>query len=97
MMAIRLTNTLNSTNSVERSRSLSKCFISESKEQLKFEVIFEKDYVEEEEDEEKEENEEEENNNSSMDIELFEYEDGRYLLEFLRTGGQIYWPNWERQ
>ena len=68
---------------------LNKCFISESKEQLKFEVIFEKDYVEEEEDEEKEENEEEENNNSSMDIELFEYEDGRYLLEFLRTGGQI--------
>ena len=24
-----------------------------------------------------------------MEIELFEYEKGRYLLEFLRTGGRI--------
>jgi len=67
---------------------LNKCFISGEKEQLKFEVTFENDENEGEEENE-EENEEEENKSCSMDIELFEYEDGRHLLEFLRTGGEI--------
>ena len=67
---------------------LNKCFISGEKEQLKFEVTFENDENEGEEENE-EENEEEENKSCSMNIELFEYEDGRHLLEFLRTGGEI--------
>ena len=65
-----------------------KCFISESKEQLKFEIIFENNENEGEEENE-EEKEDEDNKNCTMDIELFEYEDGRHLLEFLRTGGEI--------
>ena len=49
--------------------------IESSEENLKFEVIFE--------------NEEESQGNCVMDIELFEYENGKYLLEFLRKGGEI--------
>ena len=49
-------------------------FCKESKEALKFEVTFE---------------ETEEKGVCKMDIELFKYEEGRYLLEFLRTRGEI--------
>ena len=49
-------------------------FCKESKESLKFEVTFE---------------ETEERGICKMDIELFKYEEGRYLLEFLRTRGEI--------
>jgi serine/threonine protein kinase len=49
-------------------------FCKESKESLEFEVTFE---------------ETEERGICKMDIELFKYEEGRYLLEFLRTRGEI--------
>ena len=45
-----------------------------SDKSLKFEVKFE---------------ETEEKGNCKVDIELFKYEEGRYLLDFLRTGGEI--------
>ena len=61
-------------------------------EKLKFNIIFNND-EEDEEDEEKEnkeeENKEEENKESVMQIELFEYEDGRHLLEFIRIKGEF--------
>ena len=45
-----------------------------SDKSLEFEVKFEKT---------------EEKGNCKMDVELFKYEEGRYLLDFLRTGGEI--------
>ena len=77
------------------------CLIVAFENKLRFEVTFE--YGEDENDklevkgkkEEKEENEEKEQEkveetfgNCRMEIELFEYEKGKYLLEFLRTGGR---------
>ena len=75
------------------------CLIEASKTKLKFEVTFEygedENYKIEIEDEKEEENEDKEKEkeeetfgNCRMEIELFEYEKGRYLLEFLRTGGR---------
>jgi hypothetical protein len=58
-------------------------------------VIFQKEEDEIENEEKKEENkienkiEDESNKECEMDIELFEYENGGYLLEFLRTEGDI--------
>ena len=49
-------------------------FCKAYEESLKFEVIFQ---------------ETGEKGLCKMDIELFKYEEGRYLLEFLRTGGEI--------
>ena len=46
-----------------------------SRKHLKFEIVFEE--------------EEEEKEDCKMDIELFKYEDGKYLLEFRRTGGKF--------
>ena len=54
------------------------CYIEPSKKDLKFEVIFESEGEEEEETKE-----------CKMIIELFKYEEGEYLLEFRRTGGNI--------
>ena len=53
-----------------------------SEENLKFNLIFYNINDEEE-------KEEEENIKSVMQIELFEYEDGRHLLEFFRTKGEF--------
>ena len=53
--------------------------ISTSNENLKFQIIFENDKDEEFEGEKK----------NIIDIELFEYEDGRYLLEFCRNNGEF--------
>jgi len=50
-----------------------------SNENLKFQIIFENDKDEEFEGEKK----------NIIDIELFEYEDGRYLLEFCRNNGEF--------
>ena len=64
----------------------------EEQEHLKFELGF---YDLEEDDEDKNEKGEEEEEDEDkdkkcvMEIELFQYEDGRYLLEFLRTKGEI--------
>ena len=58
--------------------------IIESKESLKFKITFE-DEVEEEENKDNID----QIANTTMIVELFQYEDGRYLLEFLRTGGEI--------
>jgi serine/threonine protein kinase len=64
----------------------------EEYEHLKFELGF---YDLEEDDEDKNEKGEEEEEDEDkdkkciMEIELFQYEDGRYLLEFLRTKGEI--------
>ena len=54
-----------------------------SEESLKFKITFE--------DEEEEENNNniDQNANTTMIVELFQYEDGRYLLEFLRTEGEF--------
>ena len=48
-------------------------YIKGDEESLKFEIEFE---------------EEEEKEDCKMDIELFKVEDGKYLLEFRRTGGK---------
>ena len=56
------------------------CYVEASKKNLKFEVEF---------DNEGEEEKEEENSESKMVVELFKYEEGGYLLEFRRTGGNI--------
>ena len=53
-----------------------KCFIEASKNNLKFKLIFEYE-------------DDEEHGNCTMDIELFKYEKGGYLVEFLRRGGII--------
>ena len=52
------------------------CTIEPSKEYLKFEISFDSD-------------EENEKGESSMIIELFQFEEGGYLLEFRRTEGEI--------
>ena len=57
-----------------------KSFIETSEKNLKFEVNFGK---------EEEEEEKESKSNCKMIIELFVYDNGKYLLEFLRTGGEI--------
>ena len=57
-----------------------KSFIETSEKNLKFEFNFEK---------EEEEEEKESKSNCKMIIELFVYDNGKYLLEFLRTGGEI--------
>ena len=73
-------------------------YIEADKKNLKMKVIFEKEENEIENEEKKEENkieneenkiEDESNKECEMDIELFEYENGGYLLEFLRTEGDI--------
>ena len=73
-------------------------YIEADKKKLKMKVIFEKEEDEIECEEKKEENkieneenkiEDESNKECEMDIELFEYENGGYLLEFLRTEGDI--------
>ena len=57
-----------------------KILFEESKESLKLKLMFEKD---------EEDGEDEEVNNCIIDIELFECENGKYLLNFLRTGGEV--------
>ena len=76
------------------------CQIVAFENKLRFEVSFEygedendklevKEKKEEDENEGKEQEKEEETfGNCRMEIELFEYEKGKYLLEFLRTGGR---------
>ena len=59
--------------------------ITASDENLKFKIVF--DNEDEEDNDDNDDNER--NTNISMIIELFQYEDGRYLLEFTRTGGEI--------
>ena len=58
---------------------------------LKFKLDFYE--IEEKNEDEKGEEEEEEDEDKDkkwvMEIELFQYEDGKYLLEFLRTKGEI--------
>ena len=54
-----------------------KCFIEPSKDSLKFKVIFEYE-------------DNEEHGNCTLDIELFKYEKGGYLVEFLRREGIIF-------
>ena len=67
---------VNAINKIFRDKS----FVETSEKNLKFEVNF----VKEEEEEEKESK-----SNCKMIIELFVYDNGKYLLEFLRTGGEI--------
>ena len=70
-------------------------YIEASKNSLKMEVVFEyEDNEEEEKEEEKEEKKEVEKigehfGDCKMEIELFKYQNGEYLLEFLRTGGKF--------
>ena len=59
-------------------------------EHLKFKLGFIKlEENNEEENEEEEEEDEDSDKKCIMEIELFQYEDGKYLLEFLRTKGEI--------
>ena len=60
-------------------------YISASINKLKFSVSFETN----DDDDENTDDDDEEENNCSMYIELFKYKDGRYLIEFLRTSGEI--------
>ena len=53
-----------------------------SKENLKFKITFSSD-------EEEDNAPNEQNNNTVILVELFQYEDGRYLLDFLRTEGEL--------
>ena len=73
-------------------------YFDPSKTSLKMEVVFEYEDDEEEKKEKKEEKKEEEKEiekiqehfeDCKMEIELFKYENGEYLLEFLRTGGKF--------
>ena len=59
-----------------KNKFIGKCYIEASKDSLKLEVIF---YVEKE----------EKIKDFLIDMELFKYEEDRYLLEFLRTGGDL--------
>ena len=59
------------------------CFIEPSKESLKFEVCFDSNNNNDDDDSN------DENDNPSMVVELFKYENGKYLLEFMRTRGEI--------
>ena len=75
---------------------ITKIFIRDFQEyeHLKFELGFYKIEENNEEEKEEEENKEEEEDEDTgekcvMEIELFQYEDGKYLLEFLRTKGEI--------
>ena len=77
---------------------INNCYLKASDDSLKMEVYFTYEDNEEEEEEkevEKEEKEKEEENENKhfgdckMKIELFKYEKGKYLLEFLRTGGKF--------
>ena len=52
-----------------------------SEENLKFKILFDN--------EDEENNNQNENENCAMIVELFQYEDGRYLLEFMRTEGGL--------
>ena len=52
-------------------------------------IIVEKEKEKEKGEENEEEEEEESNENCKMEVELFAYEKGRYLLEFRRTGGKV--------
>ena len=65
----------------------------EEYEHLKFELCFydleKNDEDEIEKDKEEEEEEDDVDKKCIIEIELFQYEDGRYLLEFLRTKGKI--------
>ena len=69
------------------------CYLKAYENSLKMEVDFEYEDSEEKKEEEKEEKEKEEKKakkhfgDCKMKIELFKYEKGKYLLEFLRTGG----------
>ena len=59
-------------------------------EHLKFKLgFFKLEENNEEENEEEEEEDEDSDKKCIMEIELFQYEDGKYLLEFLRTKGEI--------
>ena len=60
-----------------------KCFVEASKKSLKFKVQFELEKKSEKDDEN------EEPDYCEIIIELFECEKGKYLLDFLRTGGKI--------
>ena len=59
-----------------------KVSIITSDEKLKFEITFENG-------EEEDNDPNEQNNNTVILVELFQYEDGRYLLDFLRTEGEL--------
>jgi hypothetical protein len=65
-------------------------------EHLKFELCFydseerDEDKFVNEEEEKEEEDEDNDDTKCAMEIELFQYEKGKYLLEFLRTKGEIH-------
>ena len=62
-------------------------FFEASKNSLNMEVIFENEEDEEEKEESEEKKEKVRFGDCKMEIELFMYEKGNYLLEFRRTGG----------
>ena len=75
---------------------INNCYLKASDDSLKIEVDFtdedseeEEKEVEKEEKEKEKENEKEHFGDCKMKIELFKYEKGKYLLEFLRTGGKF--------
>ena len=75
---------------------INNCYLKASDDCLKLEVDFayedseeEEKEVEKEEKENEKENEKEHFGDCKMKIELFKYEKGKYLLEFLRTGGKF--------
>ena len=66
-------------------------FVEASEKDLRFDVTFENKIEKSIYDDDDENNGKkvQQYPNTKMAIELFQYEDGRYLLEFLRTGGEI--------
>jgi len=70
-------------------------FFTASKNSLNMEVIFENEEDEEEKEESEEKKEKVRVGDCKMEIELFMYEKGNYLLEFRRTGGN--YPDYYQQ
>ena len=80
-------NFMNSLSNEINKKYKNKIDISPSIDELKFSIIFDNDNNDDDDENTNEDNEE--IKNCAIDIELFKYEDERYLLEFLRTGGEI--------
>ena len=79
-----------------KNKFMNHCYIKDSRDSLKMEVEFEYDESEEEKGKEKREEKKEEEKEEKkhfedckMEIELLKYEKGKYLLEFIRTGGKF--------
>jgi len=81
-------------------KEIMECFgknsmINISENELKLELIIENDNDQKDEEETADEEDDDNGVKSVIDIELFEYMDGKYLLEFIKNKGEfpIYYQN----